>query len=139
VALLLPRLIQQFQDRTVMLLGGATLAASMVLSSLVGSLPALMACWILAGIGTSAVLTPSGRLIQRSGESAERPPLFAAQFSLSHFCWLFTYLVAGFAGEAFGLSAAALILAAMAAAATVAAALLWRPEGSPVRPGEPTG
>lgn len=143
VALLLPGLFRRFQDRTVMLVGGSVLAISMVLSSMVASLPTLMVCWILAGMGTSAVMTPSGRLIQRSGESAERPPLFAAQFSLSHLCWLFTYLIAGFAGEALGLSAAAVILACMAATATVAAAMLWTPEsprpgpdsGSPVRPG----
>lgn len=131
VALSLPAVLGRLHDRTVMIAGGCALALSMLLTSQADSLIALMACWVLVGAGTSAVLTPSGRLIQRSGTSGERPPLFAAQFSLSHFCWLFTYLTAGFVGEALGLSAVSLILAAVAATATLAASLLWRPEGAP--------
>jgi len=138
IALLLPTLLRRFTDRSLMLLGGLILAASMFLFVAVGSLTTLMACWALAGIGTSAVLTPSGRLIQRSGDSAGRPALFAAQFSLSHFCWLFTYLIAGFAGEALGLSEVALILGAIAAGASVLAAMVWRPE-PPARQASSTG
>lgn len=126
VALSLPRVFRRVRDRSVMLLGGAVQAAALVVTWLfVGSLGGLIACWILIGMGTSMILTSSGRLIQRSGTSAERPPLFAAQFSLSHFCWLFTYPVAGFAGGALGLPAAAAILAAIATLGTAAAVFLW--------------
>ncbi len=130
VAILLPRVLRQIRDRTVMILGGATLAVSMVLTWLfVGSFAALVGPWILAGAGTSMVLTSSGRLIQRSGTSSERPSLFAAQFSLSHICWIFTYPIAGFAGGALGLPAAAAILGAIAVAGTIGAVALW-----PARP-----
>ena len=128
VALVLPRIFERVTDRTVMLVGGFTLALSMGLASLAGSLVGLMVCWVIAGVGTSAILTPSGRLVQRSGTASRRPSLFAAQFSLSHLCWMFTYLIAGFAGEALGLSAVAAILGAIAVAATTGAALIWRPE-----------
>lgn len=126
VALALPRVLRRVRDRSVMILGGAVHATALTITWLfVGSLAALIVCWILIGIGTSMILTASGRLIQRSGESAERPPLFAAQFSLSHLCWLLTYPIAGFAGGALGLPAAAAILAAIAFAGTLAAIVLW--------------
>jgi hypothetical protein len=102
------------------------LGASMVLAWLFAdSFATLAGCWVVAGVGTSMVLTSSGRLIQRSGTSAERPSLFAAQFSLSHLCWLFTYPIAGFAGGALGLPAAAGILGAVAVLGTIAAMFLW--------------
>lgn len=131
VAILLPRAFRSVSDRTVMILGGAVLAASMALTWLfVGTFAALVGPWVLAGAGTSMVLTSSGRLIQRSGTPAERPSLFAAQFSLSHLCWLFTYPIAGFAGAALGLPATAAILGAIALAGTVASTALWPPRNA---------
>lgn len=131
VALSLPRIFRRVRDRTVMILGGGVQAAALIATSLlVGSLAGLIVCWILIGAGTSMILTSSGRLIQRSAASAERPSLFAAQFSLSHLCWLFTYPIAGFAGGTFGLPVAAAILGGVAAAGTFAAMLLWRSPGS---------
>lgn len=41
------------------------------------------------------MLTPTGRLLRRSAEAGDRPALFAAQFVLSHACWLLTYPLAG--------------------------------------------
>jgi MFS family permease len=129
VALSLPYVFRRIRDRWVMILGGAIQAAALAVTWLfVGSLPGLIACWVLIGTGTSMILTSSGRLIQRSGSSAERPPLFAAQFSLSHLCWLFTYPIAGFAGGLLSLPAAAAILAAVALAGTLAAVFLWPAE-----------
>lgn len=126
VALALPRVLRRLRDRSVMLVGGALQAVALAITwLLVGSLPGLIGCWVLIGMGTSMILTSSGRLIQRSAPSSERPPLFAAQFSLSHLCWLFTYPIAGFAGGALSLPAAAAILAAIAAVGTLAAIFLW--------------
>lgn len=127
VALSLPRILRRLRDRSVMILGGFLQAFALAVTWLfVGSLGGLIGCWILVGAGTSMILTSSGRLIQRSGSSTERPPLFAAQFSLSHLCWLFTYPIAGFAGGTLGLPAAAAILAGIALAGTVAAMFVWR-------------
>ena len=52
--------------------------------------PFLLGAWLLVGLGYSAVLTPSGRLLRRSAHAQDRPALFAAQFALSHACWLVT-------------------------------------------------
>lgn len=124
-ALALPFLLRRASDRTFMLAGGAVLAAGLVVASAVGSYAALLICWFALGIGMSLVQTPAGRLIQRSASSADRPALFAAQFSLSHFCWLITYPVAGVVGGVIGLDHTALLLGTMAGAAAIAAGALW--------------
>jgi hypothetical protein len=51
--------------------------------------------------------------------------LFAAQFALSHACWLVTYPLAGWIGATAGPSAAALALAVIGAAGLVAVLRLW--------------
>lgn len=125
VALLIPGLLRKVRDYSAMLFGAALLTLMLVLTSGVGSLAALIGCWLLIGTGLSLVQTPAGRLIQRSASPDERPALYAAQFSLSHFCWLFTYPMAGFIGAAIGLSPTALILAGVAALGTLVAGLIW--------------
>ncbi|MDO8188130.1 MULTISPECIES: MFS transporter [unclassified Conexibacter] len=125
-ALLLPRLLKRVHDRTLMLAGGALLPLGLALAAtVVSGFAGLLAVWLLLGAGLSLVQTPSGLLVTRSGSEQERPGLFAAQFSLSHACWLATYPVAGVLGVALGLATTAWLLAALAAAAVVAAALLW--------------
>ena len=61
---------------------------------------------------------------------AARPALFAAQFALSHACWLLTYPLAGWLGAVLGLETTFYILAVLAAAGTMIAALVW-PAGDP--------
>ena len=96
----LPRVLKTISDRRVMLAGGvfgtATLAGMAMLWS-VAPLPlaGLALGWAGIGMGYSAMLTPSGRLIARSGPPEDRPALFAAQFTLSHACWLAAYPLAG--------------------------------------------
>ena len=46
--------------------------------------PVLLGAWLLVGLGYSALLTPSGRLLRRSAHPEDRPALFAAQFAWSH-------------------------------------------------------
>jgi hypothetical protein len=76
------------------------------------------------------VQTPAGRLLRRSSHPEDRPAVFAAQFALSHACWLLCYPLAGWLGATAGLPTAALALAAVAAAGTAAALWLW-PAGDP--------
>jgi hypothetical protein len=81
--------------------------------------------WFLLGLGYSMSQTPSGRLLRRSAHPEDRPALFAAQFALSHVCWLITYPLAGWSGATLGLPAAAATLSALAAAAIAIALVVW--------------
>ncbi|RCV52082.1 MFS transporter [Marinitenerispora sediminis] len=139
VALLLPRVLDRVGDRAVMLPAGFLLAAVLGGSAAALALaPAatgwwvLLAAWTLLGAGTSLVLTPSSRLLRRSAGAADRPALFAAQFSLSHAGFLAGYPVAGWLGVTAGMPVTLAVLGAAALAAGAAAALLW-PSGDPVR------
>jgi MFS family permease len=85
----------------------------------------LLGAWLLVGLGYAAVLTPSGRLLRRSAHAADRPALFAAQFALSHACWLVTYPLSGWLMTRFGPVTALVVLAAVALAGLMIARHLW--------------
>ncbi|MBY0333403.1 MAG: MFS transporter [Acetobacteraceae bacterium] len=125
-ALALPRLLGELMtDRMAMLAGAALLVGGLLLASLVPSWPALLPIWALLGLGNGLVLTPSGRLLRRSAHAGDRPALFAAQFALSHACWLLAYPLAGSLGATIGLGPTFLVLAVLAVAGLGAAAALW--------------
>ena len=124
-AFLLPRILDRLADRPVMIGGAALMVAGVALVPLVGSLAALIALWALIGFGFSLTQTPIGRIINRSAGAADRSAVFAAQFALSHACWLVTYPLAGWIGAAAGLTAAALVLAGVGALGLVAVLRIW--------------
>ena len=124
-ALALPRLLEKIPDRTAMLSGAAILVAGMFLGPLISSYWPLLVMWFVLGLGYSISQTPSGRLIRRSADAVDRPALFAAQFALSHACWLITYPIAGRVGAAMGLPFTYLLLGVIGAAALLAAVRLW--------------
>ena len=128
-ALALPRVLRRVRERSAMLTGGLLLPVGLALTALVDDFGALLAVWLVLGAGLSLVQTPSGLLVRRSGSADERPALFAAQFSLSHACWLVTYPLAGVLGSTLGLAASAWLLAALAAVAVAAAAVAWPAPG----------
>lgn len=135
-ALALPRVLTQVADRPVMLFGAVLMIGGLILLALLTAVyglrwPALLLCWLILGLGFSTLSTPAGRLLRRSAHAADRPALFAAQFALSHFCWLFAYPLAGVLITWFGVQAALLVLALIATLGMVAAMRLW-PVGDPV-------
>lgn len=130
-AVLLPRVLRRVSERTVMLGGGSVLAVATALVPLalavptpVAGLVAVGALWLTVGAAWACTEVPIARLIVRDVPDGERPAVFAAQFSLSHACWLVTYPVAGWLGAA-GLTSAALMLAATSLTATITAVALW--------------
>ena len=135
-ALLLPRLLDRVMtDRTAMLAGAALLVIGLLLGPVVPNWPLLLPLWVLLGLGNGLVMTPSGRLLRRAAEAGDRPALFAAQFALSHACWLLAYPLAGRLGAAAGLDVAFLVLAGLGVVGLGAAVALWRPPTSPGTPG----
>lgn len=115
-ALSLPRLLETIDDRTLMitaafLLAGLTLChATYMLTDGLLAWGAFLIAWAASGVLYSAILTPSGRLLRHSAHAEDRPAVFAAQFALSHLCWLLTYPIAGWVGQAFGLPVAMALL-----------------------------
>ncbi|MGR3463086.1 MAG: MFS transporter [Roseovarius sp.] len=130
-ALLLPRVLDHLPDRRVMMAGARGLVIVALVAGAVLWLDGLpgwavfLAVWAVFGFLYSAILTPSGRLLRRSAHAEDRPAVFAAQFALSHACWLGTYPLAGWAGEALGMGPALMLLAAVAGLGLVVAARLW--------------
>lgn len=139
VAVLLPRVLERRPERAVVLggltaltLGTAAVAGGLAVRGTAGLL-LVGALFALVGAGWAAAETPVGRVIARSIRPADQPAVFAAQFSLSHACWLVTYPLAGVLG-ALGLGRAALVLASLAAVAAAVTAALW-PRPAPVAAG----
>jgi len=124
-ALLLPSVLDRIAGRTVMLAGGAVMAVAMAAGMTMPALAGLLAIWLLIGVGSSLVQTPGGRLLRRSAHEEDRPALFAAQFALSHACWLVTYLIAGVVGNAIGLMWTFGLLALLVVVASGLALHLW--------------
>lgn len=135
-ALTLPRVLERVSDRTVMLTAALMLSAVLatfaaILTAIDGTSGAsaawgiLLATWAFIGLGYSATQTPSGRLLRRSAHAEDRPALFAAQFALSHACWLVTYPLAGWLGATLPLHVLAALFGAMTLGAVCLAARLW--------------
>ena len=124
-AFFLPRVLRTVSDRSAMLAGCMLLLAGLVIGLTVRSYEPLLALWFALGIGYSMVLTPSGRLLRKSAQPEDRPSLFAAQFALSHACWLITYPLAGWFGAAFGLTSTFTVLAAIAGLSLLLAVRFW--------------
>lgn len=137
-AFTLPWLLDRRTDRQVMTSG--SLAAVLILVPLAlawaqldaaARWPLLVGGWALLGIAYASIVTPGGRLLRRSADASNRPALFAAQFSLSHACWLLTYPLVGWLGARAGIPAAMWTMAAIAATGTLLAWRLW-PADDPV-------
>lgn len=133
VALAMPRLLETRQDRGPMLAGAFALPILLaVVAGAVGTVATeplwwvLLTLWALMGAATSAILTPSARLLRRNSTEQNRPAVFAAQFSLSHACFLVMYPLAGGLGAAASQATAAGVLAAVGVVAALVAAILWR-------------
>jgi predicted MFS family arabinose efflux permease len=137
-AIALPRLLETLADRVVMISAGfllATLTLALAAYLVSGGWPAwagFLVAWGLSGVFYSAILTPSGRLLRISAHAEDRPAVFAAQFTLSHACWLVAYPLAGWVGGAAGLPVAMAILGAMALGGAATALAVWPADDAPV-------
>ncbi|MEP2706309.1 MAG: MFS transporter [Roseibium sp.] len=138
VAMLLPRVLKTRPDRTVMLSGATLLPLSLLTFATLMIVmpeqlvwPVLLVIWFLMGAGMSAVLVPSGRLLRNSAHAEDRPLVFAAQFALSHACWLIAYPLAGWLGSAGTLPVTMFALAVLALVGVFTASRIW-PSGDQV-------
>ena len=132
-AFTLPRVLDRIGDRAVMICAAATLCVALAALAAIASVvtapaalwPVLLVGWFALGIAYSASVTPAGRLLRRSANAEDRPAVFAAQFALSHACWLIAYPVAGQVGAHIGQPAAFGTLAALGMVGVIAAVRIW--------------
>lgn len=125
-AVTLPPLLDRIPDRTVVLSGAIALAIGLSLGPAAAtSYPGLLVLWAILGCSYSLTLTPVGRVLRRSAHAEDRPALFAAQFALSHACWLIAYPVAGYVSASADTSAAFWSLAGLCTVGAIATALIW--------------
>ncbi|ODU04151.1 MAG: MFS transporter [Pseudonocardia sp. SCN 72-86] len=123
-----PALLRRMRERKI-LMSGAVLSsvavAGAVLLSVVPSWPLAAVVWALVGAGTGAILVPIGRVVRSAAAPADRPALFASQFSLSHACWLVTYPLTGWVGSLAGFTTTWSVLGGVAVTSAVLARLAW--------------
>jgi MFS family permease len=131
--LALPALLRRITERSLMLPGAAIIAAALLLGTLVPGLWLLLPLWFAIGAGCALAQTPYGFLIRRTiAAPEEKPPLYAAQFALSHLCLLLAYPLAGWLGAEAGMRMTFAIFGTAAAVAGLAAQRLWPPEDDAV-------
>ena len=132
VALLLPKLLDRVSDRRIMLTAGSVMGLALVVATgfwqLVNGQVSwwfVIPVWTVLGMAYAGLVTPGGRLLRRSAQAEDLPFLFAAQFSLSHACWLLAYPLAGYVGARFGLGVALFALEILALIGIVVAWRTW--------------
>ncbi|TWS24107.1 MFS transporter [Tsukamurella sputi] len=147
VALAVPRLLDRFTERSVMLTGAAllTVAATGAVAMAAADRPSwtlTAAVWFASGAGSAMAITPTGKVLRAAAAPGDVAAVFAAQFSLSHLAWLVAYPIAGWGATRFGLVPAWALLAGIAALGAVLAPALWRrtaTERERVTVGAPSG
>jgi MFS family permease len=130
-AFLVPKLTQRWGDRRVMFAGALILLAGVLTTAIIFgglSYTLLLMIWPFLGLGYSFVQTPAGRVFKRSANEEDLPKLLAAQFALSHACWLLAYPMAGFLPSILGMGTTLYLFAGLSALALIVAKLFWPQE-----------
>ncbi|MEM9621847.1 MAG: MFS transporter [Pseudomonadota bacterium] len=95
-AMLVPR--SSWSPRTLLVVGNFVMAGSILAGVFGANWQSLALMWLGVGLGLGLVQTPVGAVVRASCHERHRPAFFAANFTVSHACWLFTYLFAGLMG-----------------------------------------
>lgn len=125
IALLLPKLLDTRPDRPFMLAGGVLLSTALAFGTSQPGFISLLAIWFVLGLGSSLVQTPAARLLKRSSNEHNRTQIYAAQFALSHACWLIAYPMAGWIGNIGGFEIIFALMSALTLIGSITAAMLW--------------
>jgi MFS family permease len=137
VALSVPRFLERFGDRAVMLTGAAVISVALAGATAATFLATpgaswwwLLGLWFLLGAGNSTILTPSSLLLRDASTEKTRSYVFTAQFSLSHACYILSYPLAGWLGASAGLGWAAAALTILAILGSAGAFVSWPRHGT---------
>ncbi|WP_205782961.1 MFS transporter [Microbacterium sp. ABRD28] len=139
-ALAVPRAVARWSVPAVMQTGAVIVSGGLAGGVAAALAPAgsgaawwgMLAAWLVLGVGTSLIATPTGRLLAEAANPENRSLVFAAQFALSHACYLVTYPIAGWVGAG-DVAASAAVLGGVAAGATLALLLIGGSGPTPKR------
>lgn len=123
-----PLLLRRLRDRRTLLAGAATAVLALAGALLLSTAPSWFLAiwvWLLIGFAGGLIVVTINRVLRASSAASDRPALFAAQFSLSHLCWLITYPLTGWVGATVGFTAAWSLLMGLVLVAGLAATWLW--------------
>ena len=98
LASLVVGLIGKRWSRTRFILLGALVTSVAVLPGNVAPLPAILALWLLAGIGQNWVNLPAETLLAERTDEAAQGRVYCAHFAWNHLWCAFAYPLAGFLG-----------------------------------------
>lgn len=121
VALILPKFLNKIQLRIIVLFGSLILIIGLFLASFNLSWQYFLILWFILGVGLSLIQVPAGLLIRISCKEEDSINYFSANFSLSHLCWMFSYIIAGVLGVKFGLENTFLLFSFLALISTLIA------------------
>lgn len=132
-ALSIPKLLTLISDKKLMLIGSFIMVISFYVLALwikfyEISWSFLIIIWIISGIGYSCALTPIGRIVRKSSNGSDFSQLYAAQFSLSHACWLLMYPFSGWVMTMYGSVISLISIATIILLSTLLASYSWRRE-----------
>lgn len=111
IALKLPQWLTHYSIRQCILVGGSAISLAFIIGVLTPSWMGFIVMCLLLGAGMSLIQTPAGIVITQSCKEQDAPAYFSAHFSLTHFWWFFTYLIAGWSNKELGLPNAYLLMA----------------------------
>lgn len=116
VALLLPKLLDKYTPQHFHWLGLTIICGAFLMGVLTPSWIGFSCVCFAMGAGMSFIQTSAGLIITKAcgNNNEDTGPYFAAHFSLTHFWWLITYLVAGMSVKLFVLSYGYLIMGGLA-------------------------
>lgn len=129
-AALVPRL--NWSMRNMLCAGNLLMGLTLLLGGLGPGLIGLSCQWFCVGVGLGLIQTPVGNILRRSCHERHRAAMFAANFTLSHACWLLSYLLVGWLGTTADWRVVFLLVGSIPMAAALANWCLY-PEPDTVR------
>ncbi|SMY31967.1 MFS transporter [Photobacterium andalusiense] len=116
VALRLPKLLDKYTPQHFHWLGLTIICGTFLIGALTPGWIGFSCVCFAMGMGMSFIQTSAGLIITKACDSnnEDTGPYFAAHFSLTHFWWLITYLVAGMSVKFLGLSYGYMIMGGLA-------------------------
>ncbi|WP_239993582.1 MFS transporter [Photobacterium kishitanii] len=132
VALRLPKLLDKYTPQHFHWLGLTIICGSFFMGALTPGWIGFSCVCFAMGAGMSFIQTSAGLIITKACDTnnEDTGPYFAAHFSLTHFWWLITYLMAGISVKLFGVSSGYLIMASLSIISFIIYAILTHQQHS---------